>query len=85
MVLGPPVSLVDTVACDDADALPGGVAGLLRDRSTPLVVTGLAQQWPLYDRWSFERLGRHTRCVRWVSGHHRRMYLLSHARDVCQS
>ena len=63
MVLGPPVALVDTIACDDADALPGGVPGLLRDRSTPLVVTGLAQQWPLYDRWSFDRLARHTRCV----------------------
>ena len=63
VVLGPPVSLVDTVAFDDAEALPGGVAGLLKDRLTPLLVTGLVHQWPLYDRWSFDRLARLKRCV----------------------
>jgi hypothetical protein len=63
VVLGPPVSLVDTVSFDDAEALPGGVAGLLKDRLTPLLVTGLVHQWPLYDRWSFDRLARLKRCV----------------------
>jgi hypothetical protein len=66
VVLGPPVALVDTIACDDANALPGGVPALLRDRSTPLLVSGLAQQWPLYDRWSFHRLARQTRRVPWL-------------------
>jgi len=57
LVLGPSFTVVDSVSFEDAEA-GGGVARLLGPTEEPLVVTGLALQWPCYDRWSFERLAR---------------------------
>jgi hypothetical protein len=57
-ILGPPFTLVETVTAYDAARREGGAAACISGRDTPLLIKGLALDWPCYDRWSFERLAR---------------------------
>jgi len=62
-ILGPEFQLVKRLSSDDAAHRDGGAAGCFAGRDTPLVVSGLAMEWPLFDRWTFSRLSRLKRCV----------------------
>lgn len=64
-ILGPQFQLVDTLAVEDAALRErGGPAGALATAEAPLLLKGVAEDWPLFERWSFSKLARLKGCVR---------------------
>jgi hypothetical protein len=67
-ILGPQFTLVETLTADEVERRYGSAGACVSGRDTPLLIKGLAHDWPAYDRWSFERLARLKRCVLVSSG-----------------
>jgi hypothetical protein len=62
-ILGPEFQLVKRLTSEEAAQRDGGAAGCFKGRDTPLLVSGLAMDWPVFDRWTFSRLSRLKTCV----------------------